>query len=237
VLSFKKGNNDIWHKELSAYLAAEVLKILKTEPYNRHMKNIEILNQELLSDRKYPLKDITYNKPDLHGNLHQQKSEVYFRPDAVAVLLVDLDKKVFLLTRQFRMPTYLNGNKSGYILEACAGLIDEGESPEETAKREVKEETGYSIDDLNKVGAIYTSGGGITEYLHLFIARLDSAGPHEDGGGLEEEGENIEIVTVSFQQAEEELRNGKINDAKTLMLLQHYFMYNGITKSQLDLEK
>ena len=188
------------------------------------MSKIEILKQEMLSKKIFPLKYITYTKPGPQANVQSQENEVYFRPDAVAVLLADPQKQIFLLTRQFRLPSYLNGNETGYLVESCAGLIDEGESPEQAARREVKEETGYLITELKKIGAVYSSAGGITEFLHLFIGFFDSSGSHEGGGGLEEEGEDIETIEISFEQAKDNLRKGLINDAKTLALLQHFFM-------------
>jgi GDP-mannose pyrophosphatase NudK len=187
------------------------------------MNKIKILKEELLSERKFPLKNFTYEKPGLNGKMHEQENEVYFRPDAVSVLLADPDKQVFLLTKQFRMPTYLNGNETGYLVEACAGMIDEGEQPEEAARREALEETGFEVTNLRKVGAIYTSAGGITELLHLFIGNYSSSSEHEEGGGLEEEGEDIELVELGFENARQQLKDGTVNDAKTLLLLLHYF--------------
>jgi GDP-mannose pyrophosphatase NudK len=187
------------------------------------MNKIKILKEEVLSDKKFVLKNFTYEKPSLNGKMHEQKNEVYFRPDAVSVLLVDRDKEVFLLTKQFRMPTYLNGNDTGYLVEACAGLIDEGEQPEDAAYREVEEETGFEVKNLRKVAAIYTSAGAITELLHLFIGDYSSSDEHGEGGGLEEEGEDIELVELSFKQARKQLKEGIVNDAKTLLLLLHYF--------------
>src|ERR1700761_7851636 len=121
------------------------------------MANIQILDKETLSDKKYPLKYFRFEKPDLNGKFHNQEREVYFRPDAVAVLLVDDKQKKILLTRQFRLPAFLNGSDSGYLTEACAGLIDENESEEQTAHREVEEETGYQITNLEKIAGAYTS--------------------------------------------------------------------------------
>ncbi|WCT13449.1 NUDIX domain-containing protein [Mucilaginibacter jinjuensis] len=99
------------------------------------MSRIQILNKETLSNRKYLLEEVTYQKPNLKDELHKQKNEIYYRPDAVAVLLVDRAEKKFILTRQFRLPTFLNGNDNGYLVETCAGLIDEGETPEQSARR------------------------------------------------------------------------------------------------------
>ncbi len=188
------------------------------------MSDIKIIQEETLSDRKYPLKSYTFQRTGSKGQLLKKKNEVYFRPDAVTVLLVDSVNKKFLLTRQFRLPTYLNGSETGYLVEACAGLIDEGESPEETAHREVKEETGYPIRDLKKVASVYTSAGGITEFQRLYLATYDSNGEHSEGGGLEEEGEDIELVEISFDEARDTLQKGEFADAKTIMLLQHYFL-------------
>ena len=194
------------------------------------MENIRVFNQEILSDKKYPLKEISFEKPGKNGQAIRQLHEIYYRPDAVAVLMIDYQEQKILLTRQFRMPTYLNGNESGYLIEACAGLIDDMESPEEAVVREALEETGYKVFNLKKVGGVYPSAGGLTEFLHLFIAEYQSSGLHEDGGGLEEEGEHIENLEIGFNQALFKVKNGGFSDAKTLLLLQHFFL----TKADLN---
>ena len=188
------------------------------------MDNIKILNKEILSQRKYPLEWITFSMPDRKGEIQKKDKEVYYRPDSVSVLLVEEEKEKLLFTKQFRLPTFLNGNETGYLLETCAGLIDEGETPVETAHREVEEETGYAITDLKKIGGVYTSAGGLTEFLHLFIARYESENDHDSFGGLEEEAEEIELVELTFDEAREKLTAGEIFDAKTMILLQHFFM-------------
>jgi len=190
------------------------------------MSAIQITSRETLSAQKYPLKHYTYQQPDGNGQMQELASEVYHRPDAVAVLLYNIHEEKFVLTRQFRLPSYLNGNHSGYLTETCAGLIDEGETPEQTAIREVKEELGYQISNLTKVGAVYTSAGGITEYLHLFISPIDDLQNHGIGGGLAEEGEDIETIILNFDKAHNLLKHGKLNDSKTVMLLQHYFLFH-----------
>jgi GDP-mannose pyrophosphatase NudK len=186
------------------------------------MAAIQILNKQTLSNNKYLLKLIKFEKPDKDGVFHNQEREVYFRPDAVGVLLVDEKQKKLLLTRQFRLPAFLNGSDSGYLVETCAGLIDETETPEQTARREVEEETGYQITDLEKIAGAYTSAGGITEYVHLFIAPYQSEPNHAKTGGLE--GEDIELVEMSFDEAKEKLKQGGFRDMKTIILLQHFFM-------------
>jgi GDP-mannose pyrophosphatase NudK len=188
------------------------------------MSTIQILNRETLSDNSYRLENIKFAKPALNGEMHNLKNEVYFRPDAVTVLLVDERQKSFLFTKQFRLPSFLNGNDTGYLLETCAGMIDDGETPEQAAIREVKEETGYDVQQMEKIGAVYPSAGGITEYLHLFIAPFDLTAAHAGGGGAEGEGEDIELVKMSFDEAKEKLQQGGFRDAKTMILLQSYFM-------------
>jgi GDP-mannose pyrophosphatase NudK len=188
------------------------------------MATIQILNKETLSDKKYPLKYISFEKPDAEGEFHNQTREVYFRPDAVAVLLVDNRREKILLTKQFRLPAFLNGSDSGYLIEACAGLMDETETPEQTVIREVAEETGYEPYDLVKIAGAYSSPSGTTEFLHLFIANYNGDDNHAKNGGLKEEGESIELLEFGFDEARTQLRQGELRDIKTILLLQHFFM-------------
>jgi GDP-mannose pyrophosphatase NudK len=189
------------------------------------MESVKILDQQTLSARKFPLKYITYQRPGKDSQPKQHEAEVYYRPNAVAVLLYNDELETFLLARQFRLPSYLNGDTTGYLTETCAGLIDEGETPEQAAIREVKEELGYEISNLEPAGAVYTSAGGITEYIYLFLATFSEAQKKGLGGGLPEEGEEIELVRIGYNDAHDMLKNGKLNDAKTVMLLQHYFLF------------
>lgn len=190
------------------------------------MSEVKIISTHTLSDKKYPLKEIKFQKPGHGGRPVEHLHEIYYRPDAVAVLLVDYEESKLLLTTQFRVASYMNGNPSGDLIEACAGLIDKGETPEEAAKREALEETGFGVHDMKKVGAVYPSAGGVTEYLHLFIGRYDSKGEHAKGGGLESEGEYIELLEIPFDEAREKVLRGGFNDAKTLILLQHFFLHH-----------
>ncbi|HEY8781653.1 MAG TPA: NUDIX hydrolase [Mucilaginibacter sp.] len=188
------------------------------------MATIQILNKQTLSDKKYPLKYISFEKPDAEGEFHNLEKEVYFRPDAVAVLLVDEKQKRLLLTKQFRLPAFLNGSESGYLVEACAGIIDKTETPEQTAHREVEEETGYQIHDLVKIGGAYSSPAGTTEFLYLFVAGYNGDKEHPKTGGLKKEGESIELVELRFGEARKKLEQGGFRDIKTILLLQHFFM-------------
>lgn len=188
------------------------------------MSTIQILKKETLSDKKYPLKYIWYEKPDQDGVFHNQENEVYFRPDAVALLLVNDQRKTILLTRQFRLPAFLNGNDTGYMTEACAGIMDENETPEETVRREAEEEMGCKIRDLEKIAGAYTSSGGLTEFVHFFIARYDEENRNGKTGGLKDEGEDIEMIELGFDEALKKLKQGAFIDAKTILLLQHFFL-------------
>jgi len=188
------------------------------------MAAIQILNKETLCKKKYLLQSITFEKPNNDGKFHQQENEIYFRPDAVSVLLVDKKNEKILLTKQFRLATFLNHSDTGYLVETCAGLIDDGETPEQAAIREVEEETGYQLTKVEKIGGMYTSAGGITEYVHLFTANFDSNGIHGKGGGKEGEGEDIELIEMTLNEAREKLKQGWFIDAKTMILLQHWYL-------------
>jgi GDP-mannose pyrophosphatase NudK len=189
------------------------------------MSKIKITQTKQLSNQRFQLNTYTYLKPNVSGKMQEHNAEVYFRPDAVALLLYDENERKFLLTRQFRFPTYLNQNPDGYIVEVCAGLIDEGETPVQAVIREAKEEVGYTVTSPENVGAYYTSAGGITELIHLFIAPYDANQPRSGGGGLPEEGEEIDILELDFDEALQLIKENKLNDAKTVMLLQHYFLF------------
>ncbi len=188
------------------------------------MSAINIRKRTMLSSDRYPLERITFDKQNRHGETEEQHREVYFRPDAISVLLVDKQQHSFLLTRQFRLPVYLHEGRDGYLLEACAGVMDEGESPEETVIREALEETGYEAANLQKVGCVYVSPAFCMERIHLYIADIDLQHKKESGGGLAEEGEEIEPVVVTYEEAKQMLLAGEIHDVKTMVLLQHFFL-------------
>lgn len=188
------------------------------------MSNIQILYKETLSERKYPLQYIAFEKPDQAGVFHNVAREVYFRPDAVAVLLIDEEREKILLVKQFRLPAFLNGSDSGYLIEACAGIVDDGETPEQTAYREVEEETGFQIHGLEKIASAYSCPGGTTEYVHLFTAKYTKDSKTGEGGGLAAEGESIELIELDFDEAKEKLKQGVFYDLKTILLLQHFFL-------------
>lgn len=188
--------------------------------------NIHILNNEILSDNWYVLKKITYQYTKNDGSKQIQSREAYDRGNGAVVLLYHKAQKTVILTRQFRLPTYLNGNPSGLLIEACAGLLDK-DHPEDCIRRETEEETGYRIANLQKVYEAYMSPGSVTEILYFFVAEYNRSMKVADGGGLAHEEENIEVMELDFDRALDMIDNGEIKDAKTIMLLQ-YLRLKGI---------
>lgn len=186
------------------------------------MKNpdITLLNTEILSDNWYTLNKVTYSVLKKNGTTETQSREAYDRGNGAVILLYNTISNTVILTRQFRLPTYINGNPTGMLIEACAGLLD-NDNPEDCIKRETEEETGYKISSVQKVFEAYMSPGSVTEILYFFIAEYSSDMKINDGGGLEEEGENIEVLELPFEESLKMIDTGEIKDAKTMMLLQH----------------
>jgi nudix-type nucleoside diphosphatase (YffH/AdpP family) len=181
---------------------------------------ITIQKTELLSNNWYVLNKVTFDYKMEDHDSETQVREVYDRGNGAVILLYNLTKKTVVLTRQFRLPTYLNGNTYGMVIEACAGLLD-AENPEECIIRETEEETGYRLSSVKKVFQSYMSPGSVTEILHFFIGEYQQNMKVSDGGGLAEEHENIEVLEYSFDQAYQMIASGEIVDAKTIMLLQY----------------
>jgi nudix-type nucleoside diphosphatase (YffH/AdpP family) len=186
------------------------------------MKNpkITIQKTELLSDNWYILNKVTFDYNKDSDDSETQVREVYDRGNGAVILLYNSAKKTVVLTRQFRLPTFLNGNTSGMVIEACAGLLDT-ENPEECIIRETEEETGYRLSSVKKVFQSYMSPGSVTEILHFFIGEYQSDMKVSEGGGLAEEHENIEVLEYPFNDAYQMIASGEIIDAKTIMLLQY----------------
>jgi nudix-type nucleoside diphosphatase (YffH/AdpP family) len=182
--------------------------------------DINILQTEILSDNWYTLNKVTYSVLKKDGTTETQSREAYDRGNGAVILLYNQLSNTVILTRQFRLPTYINGNETGMLIEACAGLLD-NDNPEDCIKRETEEETGYKISRVEKIFEAYMSPGSVTEILYFFIAEYSNEMKITDGGGLEEEGENIEVLELSFEEALKMIDRGEIKDAKTIMLLQH----------------
>lgn len=188
---------------------------------------INIIKTEILSDNWYTLNKVTYTIAKKDGTTETQSREAYDRGNGAVILLYNKTSGTVILTRQFRLPTFINGNTTGMLIEACAGLLD-NDNPEECIKRETEEETGYKISKVEKVFEAYMSPGSVTEILHFFIAEYSSEMKITDGGGLEEEGEHIEVLELSFEDTLSMIDSGEIMDAKTIMLLQYLRIKNRI---------
>lgn len=184
------------------------------------MQNFKITKTEILSDNWYILRKITYEYLQKDGTLQTQSREAYDRGNGATILLYNKESQTVILTRQFRIPTYVNGNTDGMMIEACAGLLDQ-DNAEDCIRRETEEETGYQIKDVKKVFEAYMSPGSVTEILYFFVAEYSKEMKVGDGGGLEEEAENIEVLEYKFSDALDMIKNGEIKDAKTIMLLQY----------------
>lgn len=181
---------------------------------------IKILKTEILSDNWYTLNKVTFEYQKNNGTLETQSREAYDRGNGATILLYNKESETVILTKQFRLPTYINGNEDGMMIEACAGLLDK-DNPEDCIKRETEEELGYEISDVKKVFEVYMSPGSVTEILYFFIAEYSKSMKINDGGGLEEEQEEIEVLELDINKALEMIDLGEIKDAKTIMLLQH----------------
>ncbi|MFN3851663.1 MAG: GDP-mannose pyrophosphatase NudK [Spirosomataceae bacterium] len=188
--------------------------------------NVKIIEEKLLSDNWYRLNKITFDYRTKSGEWQRQSREAYDRGNGAVILLYNSTQKTVILTRQFRMPTYINGNPTGMMIEACAGLLDK-DDPESCIKRETEEETGYKINDVKKVFEAYMSPGSVTEILYFFVAEYTKDMQVSDGGGHEDEHENIEVLELPFEEALAMIKIGEIKDAKTIMLLQ-YAQLNGL---------
>ena len=184
------------------------------------MKNINILNTQILSDNWYTLKKVTFEMTGVDGAKSVLERETYDRGNGATILLYNKETKTVVLTRQFRMPTFINGNDTGYLIECCAGLLDQ-DNAEDCIKRETQEETGFRIDKVEKVFEAYMSPGSVTELLYFFVAAYSNEMKLHDGGGLQEENEDIEVLEILFEKALEMMKSGEIRDGKTIMLLQY----------------
>jgi GDP-mannose pyrophosphatase NudK len=183
-------------------------------------EEVRILNEELLSNNWYTLKKYTYEILKRNGNWQKQTREVYDRGNGAVILLYNAQLKTIILTRQFRLPSFVNGNEKGVLIEACAGLLDQ-DNPEEAIRRETEEETGYRIKDTRKIFEAYMSPGSVSEILHFFVAEYSASMKVHEGGGIEHEQEDIEVIEMSFEKAWNMMETGEIRDAKTMMLLQY----------------
>ncbi len=180
---------------------------------------VKITNTEILSNNWYTLKKVTFDYQHQNGTWIQQSREAYDRGNGATILLYNLNQKTILLTEQFRLPTYINGNATGMLLEACAGLLDL-DNPEDCIRRETEEETGYQIKQVKKIFEAYMSPGSVTEILHFFVAEYSPSMKVSSGGGVDVH-EDITVIELPFTKAVDMVASGEIRDGKTILLIQY----------------
>lgn len=180
---------------------------------------VKIRTIKNLSDDWYKLDKVNFDYQLENGTWQNQNRECYDRGNGACILLYNLIKKTVILTRQFRMPSYLNDNIDGMMIEVCAGLLDD-DDPLTCIIKEAEEETGYKISNATKVFELYSTPGAVTEKINYFIAAYNDTMKVGDGGGLEDETEEIEVLEIPFKRALAMVESGEIKDAKTVILLQ-----------------
>lgn len=188
--------------------------------------NIRNISKTLLSDNWYTLNKYSFEYQKPNGDWERQEREAYDRGNGSTILLYNAAKGTIILTRQFRLPTYVNGNADGMMIETCAGLLDR-DNAEDCIRKEAEEETGYKLDKVKKIFEAYMSPGSVTEIIHFFIAEYRAEMKVSDGGGLAHEQENIQVLELNFDDAYNMIASGDIKDGKTIMLLQ-YAKLNGL---------
>lgn len=201
-----------------------------------HADRVRVQSVELLSDSWGVLKKtvLDYRVHGVRGDVRQTLTrETYDRGNGATILLYNRHQRTVILTRQFRYPAYVNplsghayGQWDGMLTETCAGLLDEY-APEEAIRREVEEETGYRIHQPQKVFELYMSPGSVTEKLYFFVAEYSAHEKVTEGGGVQSDGELIEVLELHFDDALDQVRRGEIVDGKTVILLQ-YAQMNGL---------
>lgn len=181
--------------------------------------DIRIIANETLSDNWYILKKYTFDHQRRDGEWQRQSREVYDRGNGATILLYNRGKKTVILTRQFRFPVFINGHEND-LIEAAAGLLDNMD-PENRIKAEAEEETGFRVSSVQKIFEAYMSPGSVTEKLYFYLAEYHPQDQTGAGGGIKSEGEDIDVLEMTLEQALRGIETGRIVDGKTIMLLYH----------------
>jgi nudix-type nucleoside diphosphatase (YffH/AdpP family) len=190
-----------------------------TEIAPQRNPRVRIRELEVLSDAWYTLRRVTFDFRGTDGTWSRQEREAYNRGNGATILLTDPARDTVLLTRQFRLPAYLNGHDDGMLLETPAGLLD-GDDAETAIRREAEEETGYRIGPVTLVGELFMSPGSVTERVAFFHGSYSGNDRVALGGGVADEGEDIETIELTLAEAIALVERGEIVDAKTVLLLQ-----------------
>lgn len=188
-------------------------------------KNVKIKSTEVLANNFFPLKKVKYEFENKEGAVEELSREVYFSRNGATVLLYNRESNKVILTRQFRIPTFLNNNPTGMMMETCAGILEENEDPAQGIIREIEEETGYKVEKVKKLFELYSTPGAVAEMLHYFVAEYTEEQKIGDGGGLDDENEQIDVIELPFEEAYIKVQSGEIKDAKTVILLQYAKLY------------
>ena len=183
---------------------------------NDDIRNFEI---EVLSDHWYTLRRATFDRRQPDGSWKPESREAYDRGNGACALLRDAQRNTVLLVRQYRLPAHVNEHPDGMLIEVPGGLVDAEEGASEAMRRELEEEVGHDIDDLQQVFSLYMSPGSVTEYVTFFVGTYSGASRVNAGGGAEAEGELVEVLEVPFDEALAMTADGRIVDGKTVLLL------------------
>jgi len=178
---------------------------------------------DVLSDSWYVLRKAVFDYQHSDGTWSTQEREAYDRGNGATILLFDPRRRTVVLTRQFRVPAYLNGHPDGVLIEAAAGLLDDdndSDDAERAIRREAEEETGYRVGHVTRLFELFMSPGSVTERVAFFAADYTPADRRADGGGLADEGEDIEVLELALDDAWAMVERGEIVDGKTVLLLQ-----------------
>ncbi|WP_394770145.1 NUDIX domain-containing protein [Lacisediminihabitans sp.] len=179
---------------------------------------VRVTAVELVASGWHVLRRTTFDYLDAHGVVSSQQRETYDRGNGATILLYDAARRTVLLSRQFRFPAYVNGHPDGMLIETAAGLLDDDDAAT-AIRREASEELGVAVGELQHVFDVFMSPGSVTEKVHFFAAPYSDATRTSGGGGVAEEGEEIDILELRFDEALEMIDDGRIADAKTIMLL------------------
>lgn len=194
------------------------LGVVTSEPFPTTNPDVRIANVEVLSDSWYTLRRVDFDHRSEGGQWVRQQREAYDRGNGATVLLVDWTRRTVLLTRQFRLPAYLNSHPDGMLIETAAGLLDDDDA-ETAIRREAEEETGCRIGTIASLFELFMSPGSVTERVAFFVAEYEPSDRIAAGGGLAEEGENIEVIELGLDEAAAQIERGVIVDGKTVLLL------------------
>jgi nudix-type nucleoside diphosphatase (YffH/AdpP family) len=186
-------------------------------------ERVRVHSVEVLSDDWYVLNKTTFDFLRSDGTWQRQSRETYDRGNGATILLYNRERRTVVLTRQFRYPAFVNGYRR-LLIETPAGLLEE-RSSEEAIRKEVAEETGYRVHHVRRVFEAFMSPGSVTEKLFFYVAEYDASSRGDEGGGVREDGEDIETIEISIDDAIEAVATGSIQDGKTIMLLLYAKLY------------